>query len=137
MKKITVAVCTDIDGGMTFFGRRCARDRGMIAELLATTEGRIVIHPYSAKLFGESDRIFVTDDPMLDAEDGDICFIEQFPIAPLIDFVERFIIYNLNTLYPKDKYLDVCPEENGFKLSESIDFKGSSHDRITKGIYER
>lgn len=137
MKRITVAVCTDKDGGMTFYGRRCARDSGMIAELLATTEGRIVIHPYSEKLFGESDRIFVTDDPMLDAEDGDICFIEQFPIAPLIDFVERFIVYNLNTLYPKDKYFDVDPIKSGFKLISRTEFKGTSHDAITKGIYER
>lgn len=137
MKKITVAVITDADGGMTFFGRRCARDRGLIAELLSSTEGRIVIHPYSEKLFGNSDRIFVTDDPMADAEDGDICFIEQFPIAPLVDFVERFIIYNLNLAYPKDKYFDVDLEKNGFKLSEKLEFAGSSHGRITKGIYTR
>lgn len=137
MKKITVAVCIDCDGGMMFNNRRCAKDRGLIRELLSSTEGRIAIHPYSEKLFGGDPRISVVSDPMLDASDGDICFVEQFPIAPLLDFVDRFIIYDLGIPYPKDKYLDVDPEQCGFELLSQVYFKGSSHDRITKRIYKR
>jgi len=137
MKKITVAVCIDEEGGMMFNNRRPTRDRVLISELLTSTEGRIVIHPYSQTLFRDSERVVVSDDPMETAEDGDICFIEQLPIKPQLSYVSRFIVYNWNTLYPKDKSFDVDLRGSGFSLVSESEFEGSSHERITKGIYER
>ncbi|MBQ7363761.1 MAG: ribonuclease Z [Clostridia bacterium] len=137
MKRITVAVCLDDEGGMMFNNRRQSRDRVLIAELLSSTEGRIVIHPYSAMLFGDSERVFISENPLEDAAEGDICFIEQLPIAPLLSYVGRFIIYRWNRLYPRDKSFDVDVASAGFSLLSETEFVGSSHEKITKGIYER
>ncbi len=137
MKGITVAVCLDDEGGMMFNNRRQSRDRVLIAELLSSTEGRIVIHPYSAPLFGDSPRVVISDDPLAMAADGDICFIEQLPIAPLLSLVGRFIVYRWNRIYPRDKCFDVDLGGAGFSLISETEFTGSSHERITKGIYER
>lgn len=137
MKKITVAVCLDDECGMMFNNRRQSRDRVMISEFLNSTEGKIYIHPYSAMLFGDCERVVISNDPLPECEDGCIAFIEQLPIRPHLDSVERFIVYRWNRLYPSDKYFDIDLDNSGFILKSKKDFEGSSHDRITKGIYER
>ena len=137
MKKITVTVCLDDECGMMFNNRRQSRDRVLISEFLETTKGKIYIHPYSAMLFGDTERIVISDDPLSECADGCIAFIEQLPIKPHINDVDRFIIYRWNRLYPSDKYFDVELDAMGFSLINKKDFEGSSHERITKGIYER
>ena len=137
MKKITVAVALDDECGMMFNNRRQSRDRVMIAELLNSTDRSIYIHPYSAMLFGDCERVVISNDPLAECEDGCIAFIEQLPIMPHLHSVERFIIYRWNRLYPADKYFDIDLEKSGFELKSQFDFEGSSHERITKGIYER
>lgn len=137
MKKITVAVALDDECGMMFNNRRQSRDRVMIAELLNGTDRSIYIHPYSAMLFGDCERVVISNDPLAECEDGCIAFIEQLPIMPHLHSVERFIIYRWNRLYPADKYFDIDLEKSGFELKSQFDFEGSSHERITKGIYER
>lgn len=137
MKKITVAVCLDDEEGMIFNNRRQSRDRVLIAELLDSTEGKIYIHPYSLLLFGDNERIVVSDDPLGECTDGAIAFIEQLPIKPYIDSVGSFIVYRWNRLYPAEKYFDIDLEKEGFKLETKKEFVGSSHDNIEKGIYRR
>ena len=135
MKKITVAICLDDELGMMFNKRRQSRDRVLIHELIDSTEGPIHIHPYSSMLFGECERIRVSDDPLKSCGDGELAFIEHLPLLSHLSDIETLIVYRWNRLYPADKYLDI--DISSFKLTLEYEFEGSSHEKITKGIYTK
>jgi len=47
-------VCVEKNGGMLFFGKRLSRDRILTEKILSETKNsRLVLTPYSAKLFPE------------------------------------------------------------------------------------
>lgn len=137
MKKITVAVCLDDEGGMMFNKRRQSRDRVLIRDFISSAVGKIHIHPYSEKQFLDFENVTASIDPISAANDGEYVFIENLPIKDRLNEIERIIIYKWNRLYPADTYFDVDPEACGFKLKSLSEFEGSSHEKITKGIYEK
>ena len=130
---ITVAVCVDDEMGMMFNSRRQSRDRVLIEELISSTKGKIYIHPYSKTLFGDSERVVISDDPLTECEEGGVVFVENLPILPHKAKIERLVIYRWNRAYPADVYLDIPLE--GFRMISKSKFVGSSHDKITKEIY--
>ena len=137
MRRSTVAVCLDDEGGMMFNNRRQSRDRVMIEDFLNTVGTKTFAHTYSEKLFLNHGDVFLSDNPFDDACDGACVFVENLPIAPYLDEIEKIVIYRWNRLYPADIYFDLDLEKEGFKLIKATEFKGSSHERITKGIYTR
>lgn len=138
MKRITVAVTVDDKMGVAFNKRRQSRDRLLIKDLCEKSCGKIYISNYSAPLFeGFEDRIIIVDDPIKDCEDGGLCFLEMTSLEGNIDNVEKLIVYQWNRLYPSDKKLGVAIEDCGFKMTAKYEFVGSSHDKITKGIYQK
>ena len=138
MKKLTVALCTDERGGMIFNNRRVSRDRILIDDLVNSVEGVIYIGEYSALLFeSHKDRVTVVADALADAPAGAVCFVEVPPFMSHEGDISRLIIYNWNRRYPFDRQLDISPAKMGFKLVSVTEFEGSSHEKITKEIYER
>ena len=137
MKKYTVAVCVDDNGGMTFNNRRQSRDRVLLSELCSFAEGRVYVSPFSVSAFPDKGAICELNDPFKEAPDGAFLFIENLPLAPHISDIERLILYRWNRSYPRDTYLDITPLEEGFSLQSTVDFCGSSHEKITKEIYTR
>ncbi len=136
MKRITVAVCVDDRGGMTFFGKRQSRDRVLISELCESVQEKIYIHPYSKLLFEPHEERYVSADNPIDAcPDGGICFIENISLAEHADVIETVILYKWNRVYPFDKKLDLALD--GFSVECESEFVGSSHDKITKLILRR
>lgn len=128
---ITVAVCLDDEGGMTFFGRRQSRDRVLIDELCDSTDGPIYIGEFSKMLFKDhADKVCVSDNPLDDCPDGGFAFIENLPLLPYVDRISRLIIYKWNRLYPYDVKIDL--NLGSFAVLSHEDFVGSSHDKITK-----
>ena len=138
MKNITVAVCTDERGGMMFNRRRQSRDRVLIAELVSGVDGKIYISEYSRTVFApHAERVTVCADPIAECPEGGVCFVENTPIIPHLADIGRIIIYNWNKRYPFDTELGFIPSEVGFKKVGESEFVGSSHERITKEVYER
>ncbi|MBR2930773.1 MAG: ribonuclease Z [Clostridia bacterium] len=130
-KGMTVAVCIDDKGGMTLFGKRQSRDRELIRELCESYGGVIYIRPFSTHIFaGWEDRISVSDDPIGSCPDGGLAFVEDIALMPYLDSIERLIVYKWNELYPSDRRLDL--PLSLFEVKSRVDFKGSSHDRISK-----
>ena len=121
-----------------FNKRRQSRDRVLIKELIDSTVGKIYIGEYSRLLFEPyPDRVKICKDPAKECADGGICFIENTPIKPYLKDAERFIIYNWNKKYPYDVEVGFDVENEGFKKVAESEFVGSSHEKITKGVYER
>ena len=131
MKRITVILCVDDKGGMTFFGKRQSRDRVLISELCESTDRVIYISAFSEALFAPHEgRYKVCDDPLSECPDGGVCFVEDLALMPHLDSIGELILYKWNEVYPSDKKIDVPPDE--FRVVNTIEFAGSSHEKITK-----
>ena len=138
MKKLTVAVVLDEREGMMIFGKRQSRDRVLVADFVSSViDSPIFISPFSKVIFDPHENVNIVENPFLDSSDDGACFIESFALAPYIDMIETLIIYRWNELYPSDVRFDIDIDESEFKLISTSEFKGSSHDRITKEIYKR
>lgn len=135
-------VCIDDGGGMTFNRRRQSRDGVLlddVAKMVENSRTRLLAASFSEKLL-TSHLLWplVIDDEMLkNANDGDFCFVENLALLPYIEKIDTLIIYRWNRKYPSDFNFDVNPEKNGFSLTETTEFVGSSHEKITKEIYTK
>ena len=135
-KSITAVVCLDNEGGMTFFGKRQSRDGLLIADLCESVDGPIYMNSFSSHLFlDRPERAVISADPISDCPDGGVVFVENLPLAPSLDKVAKIILYRWNRLYPSDKKIDV--DLGLFERVSERDFKGSSHDRITRTLLRR
>ena len=133
-----IAVCVDGRGGVMFNRRRQSQDRAQREDLLNFCAGRrLWIAPYSAALFGEREEVRADEEFMDKAEDGEVCFVEDRPIAPYAERVEAMVLYDWDRAYPTDVHLDFNPAEAGFTLTEEREFSGTSHERIIRKIYVR
>ncbi len=138
MRNLTVAITVDDNMGIAFNKRRQSRDKKLIEDLCKKADGDIYVSSYSAPLFEEhEDRIRVVDDPIKNAPDGACCFVEMTDINEYAESISKLIIYHWNRLYPSDKKLDTDVLKCGFRMTAKYEFIGNSHDKITKGIYEK
>ena len=135
---MTVIVCIDTGRGMTFFGRRQSTDSVLRERIIAHAEGRpLVMDSYSASQFRDDDApIEVTEEPFAAGPDA-VVFTEDADPGPFAALADRLIIYRWNRIYPRDMTLTFDPFEEGMRLESILDFKGSSHDRITEEIWTR
>ena len=132
MRNITVAITVDDKMGLAFNKRRQSRDRVLIADLCENTDGVIYVSPYSAPLFEEySKRVAVLDSPLADSPIDSTCFVEMTELKDHIDDISALTVYRWNRHYPSDKKLDIDIESCGFTLSQSYEFVGKSHDKIS------
>lgn len=130
-----VVVCLDDRNGMLFNHRRQSRDRMLIADLLQLRAGHpLRMNAYSAPMFSHDD-ILAAEDFLSRAESGDYCFVEDQPLSQYADRIEGLVLYRWNRAYPADLHFDL--ELSAFQLTELTDFQGSSHDKITREIYQR
>lgn len=131
-----VIVCVDDNKGMMFNHRRQSRDIKVCEDILATVgEGCLFMNEYSYKLFGGllSDNVHVDSEFLQKAEMGEYCFVEDMSLLPFIEKVEKVIIYWWNRSYPADFYFDL--PIGGWKVEDTMEFEGNSHERIKKEIY--
>ncbi len=124
-------VCLDDNNGMMFNKRRQSRDRVLVENVLEFCKGeKLYTNEYSAKLFPENTvEMFESIDNI---EEG-YCFAENFTVNE--EYVEEIIVYKWNRLYPADTYFNIEPEK--WNLVETVEFEGSSHEKITRERYVR
>lgn len=118
---------------MRFNNRRQSRDREIIKDIYQTLlDAPLYIHPESESLFKEypgeivSDKDFVNNASMF-------CFVEKSDFD--IENIDEIIIYRFDKIYPADEYFPI--QLNEYVLMEETEFKGYSHDLITKEVYSR
>lgn len=66
---------------------------------------------------------------------GDYCWVEDKHLAPYADKLEQVVTFKWNRKYPGDFYFDLPLEQ--WSLVSTEEFSGSSHEKITKEVYER
>ena len=124
-------VCIDDKNGMLFNNRRQSRDKILIENMLELCKGeQIYINECSSVLFPEKSVVVCED--FENIENGYI-FAEN--ILPNEAKIQEIIIYKWNRVYPADTYFNISLED--WTLTETIDFAGSSHEKITRERYVR
>lgn len=131
-------VCLDDQNGMMFNGRRQSRDSIIIDLILEEAAGRIIwMNWYSYKQFSELSckNIKVDNDFLVKAKTGEYCFAENYHVANYGKKIEKIIIFRWNRKYPSDFKLDIDLNSDVWKQVKWQDFRGYSHEKITKEVY--
>ena len=136
---MTVIVCVSEDGGMLFGGRRISRDRRVVEDITKLCDGgALFVGDISESLFSESDASVISvSDPLSSAGKEDFVFVENETLSEYKDKISTLVIYRWNRKYPFDFSLDLRPADVGMTLSESLDFKGFAHEKITREIWRK
>lgn len=124
-------VCLDDKNGMLFNKRRQSRDKILIENMLDLCKGeKPYTNEYSATLFPENSVVISEDFEKI--ENGFV-FAENFMVTE--DKIQEIIIYKWNRVYPADTFFNISLD--GWSLAETVDFIGSSHEKITRERYVR
>lgn len=129
-------VCVDNKNGMMFNGRRQSRDSEVCRDILAETgTGRLYVSKYSAGIFEKyKDNRIVCGEIPDSIECGEhVVFAEDIDAVLYEEEADMIIVYCWNKTYPADKYFEIKTGE--FTLISEVEFKGTSHDKITKKVY--
>lgn len=134
---MNLILCLDDHDGMAFNGRRQSMDRLVRARMAELTAGGVLrMNDYSFRQFKEPlPQAAVSEDFLTVAQPGEWCFCEQEDPAPISDRIEKLTVFRWNRLYPADRKCTLIG--NGWVLSESRDFPGSSHETVTEETYVR
>lgn len=133
--------CVDDGYGMMFNERRQSRDAVLRSHMLAQADGRpLWMSPYSRKMFseiaeGEEGPVFAAEDFSRQAASGEFCFVEDPALFPAMEDIEKILLYRWNRSYPADAFFPFSLD--GWTLSRTEEFPGSSHETITMEEYER
>ena len=119
--------------------RRQSRDRTVVEDIAAGAGDRLIITPYSERLFTAIGAEFlVFDDPLEETDKASVIFLERrFDPEIYLPLADRLIIYFWNRDYPRDPPPKLDLAGCGFRLVAQTDFAGKSHEKITKKIYDK
>lgn len=138
--------CTDEDNGYLFSGKRVSFDKEILSDIIHNANinhSRIIVSDYTYRMFqnyfeGLNENVphnIVVSRDVLDAETEDYVFVEEEMREMTEEEIDAFIIYNFNRKYPSSTKF--TPNPSKFSLSSVWEFKGNSHEKITRNIYER
>ena len=130
-----LAVCVDDKLGMLFNKRRQSKDRELRKDLLSLTDQVLWVNEYTAKQFTEDEKMWlnIREDYLDEIGEDDICFVENLPLAEYEKRTTKLIIYHWNRIYPSDTPFPF--NLSRWELESEYEFKGYSHDKITRRIY--
>lgn len=143
-----VIVCVDDGNGMLFNKRRQSQDRVLRDDVQKMAAGqKLWMNAYSARQFQEGSQtgenfkenlkgnLVVAEDFLEQAGENDFCFVENEKLLPHSDRIREMVVYRWNRSYPGDFHLDL--DLSQWKLVQTTEFAGYSHEKITKEIYRK
>ena len=133
---MTLVLCAEERGGLSFHSRRQSQDRLLREDLLKEAEGRLLwVDGYTKRQFSEpSERIRVSETPWLQAGEGDLCYLELQDPSPAMERADKLLLYRWRRHYPADRAFSVPAE---WHLVSRTELAGYSHDVIDKEVYQR
>ncbi|MCD8301219.1 MAG: hypothetical protein LUC41_08680, partial [Clostridiales bacterium] len=79
--------------------------------------------------------ICVSESFLEEAGEGEFCFVENVPTAGYVDKIEGIWLYRWNRNYPGDFFFDIDVSKTCWRLDETRDFPGYSHEKISLEVY--
>lgn len=137
---MNVIVCLDNNNGMMFNKRRQSQDKLLRANIKDLLKDKLLyMNEYSYKLYKDIDNnnIKISSDFIHQCEDDNYALVEDTMLKSYIEKIDNLIIYRWNRDYPADLYFDIDLKDEKWSLIETVDFQGSSHEKITKELYRR
>ena len=126
-----IIICLDNNNGLMFNNRRQSRDSKVIDDIFKVIDSsKLYINDFSAELFTDRN-VIKCNDFLEECSEDDYCFIENADFKKYINKVNTIIIYRWNRSYPFDKKFNT-DLLTSFRLKYTIDFAGTSHDKITR-----
>lgn len=130
---MVIITCLDQKNGMRFNHRRQSRDREIIKDIYETLlDAPLYMHPNSETLFKNYPGTIITDTDFMDKTNM-FCFVESSDFNK--EYVDEIIIYRFDKTYPADEFFPIHLSD--YVLMAESEFKGYSHDLITKQVYSR
>ena len=129
---MTLYICLDDRNGLRFNKRRQSRDAALLEDIRSQLAGNLLIEPFSEKLIREAEIPYV-----LPPETAEDFFAEDVPSDELLEKTSKVVIYRWNRHYPSDLRWEPDLNALGFVRKETADFPGTSHENITREVYER
>ncbi len=129
-----IILCLDDNNGMIFNNRRQSRDKTVVEDVISNLGNeKLLISPFSEKIFEEySENTTVDEDFLKNACDDNVCFVENHSLKDF-ENITGITVYRWNRVYPADFCCDV--DFSKFSLISETEFKGNSHEKITKQIF--
>ena len=135
---MTIYVCLDDKNGMLFNKRRQSRDAAVLADIQNSLTDVLTIDAFSEKLIQGANISYVLAPKCLtELPENAHFFAENRSPRELAEAASAVVIYRWNRHYPADTHWDINLEALGFSLTETMEFPGKSHERITKEVYKR
>lgn len=131
-------VCVDDSYGMMFNSRRQSQDQVLRERILAlTADSHLWMNSYSQKQFADmsAPQIMVDDSFLSRDMSGEYYFVEDASLLPYEKMIEKIIMFKWNRRYPFDLKFGISLD--GWKLTQSEDFVGSSHEKITMEVWTK
>lgn len=134
-----VIVMLDDANGMMFNKRRQSQDSVLRKDILSDSKDvTLWMNEYSSAQFTEDNaNISVSEDFLNKASDTEYCLVENIHLSSYIEKINEIVVYRWNRMYPSDFKFDIQLEEPMWSMVSTIDFVGSSHDKITKEVWMR
>ena len=129
---MTLYICLDDRNGLKFNKRRQSRDAAVLEDIRSQLTGNLLIEPFSEKLIQAAEIPYV-----LPPETAEDYFAEDVPSEELLNQTETIVIYRWNRHYPADVRWAPDFSALGFSLRETTEFPGTSHEKITREVYEK
>ena len=129
---MTLYICLDDRNGLQFNKRRQSRDKALLEDIRSQLSGALLIEPFSEKLIREAEIPYV-----LPPETAEDYFAENIPSGEILEKTSRIVIYRWNRHYPSDLRWEPDLTAMGYLLKETTQFPGTSHETITREVYER
>ncbi|MBO5286796.1 MAG: ribonuclease Z [Clostridia bacterium] len=131
---MTVIACIDDNNGMLFGGKRQSRD-SKVLEDIQRSFSPVVILPFSEKMIGASGVDYILKDTVDKVRDDETVFLENVDLKTIENRISRLIIYKWNRKYLSDFKFNL--DLGKYERKSVCDFSGSSHDKITREVYEK
>ena len=129
---MTLYICLDDRNGLLFNRRRQSRDAALLEDLRSRLTGPLQIEAFSEKLIRDAQIPCV-----LSPEQAEDYFAEAVPPEEILEKTKKLVIYRWNRHYPSDVRWEPELAAMGFSLKETGEFPGTSHEKITREVYER
>lgn len=129
---MTLYICLDDRNGLQFNHRRQSRDAAVLEDIRRQLTGDLLIEPFSEKLIREAQIPYV-----LPPETAVDFFAENVPTEEILEKTRKIVIYRWNRHYPSDITWEPDLTSLGFAFRETMEFPGTSHEKITREVYER
>ena len=130
-----LVVCLDEKNGIRFFGKRQSQDELQRKNLFELIENsKLFLTEYSYNLYKDFEFNFEIIDENTEIVEDSVFLYEGEFLERFLPYVDEIIVYFWNRDYPFDETFDEV-EQDCWKEKEVLEFKGKSHEKITRKIF--